>query len=195
MPILACPLIRIPLTLGAVRPQILLPPDWADWSADKLQAVLAHERTHAERGDCAMALLAEVNRCVYWFHPLAWWLRRRLAALAEAACDDAAIGSTGDRASYARHLLEVAETARAHRGRLIAGSVSMARRSNVETRITAILDFKRPLSQRLTWGTALVLVSVIVPLIALAAALRPSNGQAEESLTYQPTWRPDENGR
>ena len=182
VPVLACPLIRVPLTLGVLRPQILLPLDWIDWSAEKLQAVLAHERTHAERGDCAMALLAEVNRCVYWFHPLAWWLRRRLASLAEAACDDAAIGSTGDRASYARHLLEVAATARAHRGRLIAGSVSMARRSNVETRIAAILDFKRPLSQRLTRGTALVLVGSIVPLIALAAALRPSNGRVEESL-------------
>lgn len=177
VPILMCPLIRVPLTLGVVRPQILLPLDWTDWTAEKLQAVLAHERTHAERGDCALALLAEVNRCVYWFHPLAWWLRQRLASLAEAACDDAAIGSTGDRARYARHLLEVAATARAHRGRLVAGGVSMARRSNVETRITSILDFSRPLSQRLTWGTALVLVGVIVPLVALAAALRPSNGE------------------
>ncbi len=182
VPIAECPVIRVPLTLGVVRPQILLPPDWIDWSTEKLHAVLAHERTHAERGDCAMAFLAEVNRCLYWFHPLAWWLRRRLASLAEAACDDAAIGSIGDRASYARHLLEVAATARTHRGRLIAGSVSMARRSNVETRINAILDFTRPLSQRLTRGMAIVLVGVIVPLVALAAALRPSTGQVEESL-------------
>ena len=180
--LLECPLIRVPLTLGVIRPQILLPLDWSDWSAEKLQAVLAHEGTHAERGDCAMALLAEVNRCVYWFHPLAWWLRRRLAALAEAACDDAAIGSTGDRTTYARHLLEVAATARAHRGRLVALGVSMARRSNVETRITAILDFTRPLSQRLTWGATVVLLGTIIPMIALAAALRPSNGQSDHRL-------------
>lgn len=174
VPILTCPLIRVPLTLGVIRPRILLPPDWADWPVEKLQAVLIHERTHAERGDCALAFLAELNRCLYWFHPLAWWLRGRLASLAEAACDDAAIGATGDRAAYARHLLDVAATARAHRGRLIAGSVSMARCSSVESRINAILDFTRPLSRRLTRGTALMLVGTIAALIAFAAALRPA---------------------
>jgi protocatechuate 3,4-dioxygenase beta subunit/beta-lactamase regulating signal transducer with metallopeptidase domain len=186
VPILECPTIRVPFTLGVFHPRILLPPDWVDWSVEKLHVVLIHERTHAERGDCALALLAELNRCLYWFHPLAWWLRRRLASLAEAACDDAAIGTTGDRASYARHLLEVAATARAHRGRLVIGGVSMARCSSVETRIDSILDFRRPLSQRLTRGTALVLVAVIVPLIALAAALRPSTGPVEESLPVAP---------
>ncbi|HEY3964109.1 MAG TPA: carboxypeptidase regulatory-like domain-containing protein [Planctomycetaceae bacterium] len=182
VPILECPTIRVPFTLGVFHPRILLPPDWINWSVEKLHVVLIHERTHAERGDCALALLAELNRCLYWFHPLAWWLRRRLASLAEAACDDAAIGTTGDRASYARHLLEVAATARAHRGRLVIGGVSMARCSSVETRIDSILDFRRPLSQRLTRGTALVLVAVIVPLIALAAALRPSTGKEEAPL-------------
>jgi beta-lactamase regulating signal transducer with metallopeptidase domain/protocatechuate 3,4-dioxygenase beta subunit len=182
VPILECPTIRVPFTLGVFHPRILLPPDWVDWSVEKLHVVLIHERTHAERGDCALALLAELNRCLYWFHPLAWWLRRRLASLAEAACDDAAIGTTGDRASYARHLLEVAATARAHRGRLVIGGVSMARCSSVETRIDSILDSRRPLSQRLTRGTALVLVAVIVPLIALAAALRPSTGKEEAPL-------------
>ncbi len=177
--VLACPLIRVPITLGVFRPRILLPPDWIDWSAEKLHAVLVHERTHAERGDCALALLAEVNRCLYWFHPLAWWLRRWLASLAEAACDDAAIGSTGDRASYARHLLDVAATARAHRGRLVIGGVSMARCTSVESRIDAILDFTRPLSRRLTWLTTLALLAVIVPLVALTAALRPSTGSEE----------------
>jgi protocatechuate 3,4-dioxygenase beta subunit len=181
VPVSECPLIRVPLTLGILRPQILLPLDWTDWPVEKLRAVLAHERTHAERGDCALALLAEVNRCLYWFHPLAWWLQRQLASLAEAACDDAAIGSTGDRASYARHLLEVAATARAHRGRLVAGSVSMARRSTVEIRINSILDFTRPLSQRLTRGMALILLGTIVPLIALAAALRPDDGRKKST--------------
>ena len=103
--------------------------------------------TLTERGDCLLALLAEVNRCWYWFHPLSWWLRQHLSTLAEAACDDAAVDSTGDRARYARHLLEVAAVVSTHRGRVAALGVSMARRTHVETRINSILDFTRPLSR------------------------------------------------
>ena len=39
--------------------------------------------THVDRGDYFVNMLAEWNRCLYWFHPLATWLIRRLANLAE----------------------------------------------------------------------------------------------------------------
>lgn len=169
-----CPLIRVPVALGVIRPRILLPSDWNVWSAEKLQAVIAHEQTHIQRADGAVIFLAELNRCLYWFHPVSWWLRSQLGQLAETACDDAAIDCTGDRATYARHLLEVASAVSGRRSRLISVGISMARPSNVETRINAILDFTRPLSKRLTWTTTLLLFGVLVPLITLAAAVQPS---------------------
>jgi beta-lactamase regulating signal transducer with metallopeptidase domain len=49
--------------------------------------------------------MAGVNRALFWFHPLAWWTERRLAALAEQACDDAALAELGSRENYARALL------------------------------------------------------------------------------------------
>lgn len=169
-----CPLICVPVALGVIRPRILLPSAWNAWSAEKLQAVIAHEQTHIQRADGAVIFLAELNRCLYWFHPVAWWLRSQLGQLAETACDDAAIDCTGDRASYARHLLEVASAVSGRRSRLISVGISMARPSNVETRINAILDFTRPLSKRLTWTTTLLLFAALVPLITLAAAVQPS---------------------
>lgn len=88
--------IRVPLKLGCLRPRILSPPDWSTWSKEKLGSVVAHERAHIARGDFGVTLLGEMNRCLYWFHPLAWYLRRKVASLAEQACDDAVIESTGD---------------------------------------------------------------------------------------------------
>ena len=172
--LLECPMIRVPLTLGLFRPAVMLPLEWLEWSTDKLHAVLLHERTHVERGDTAISLLAEVNIAVNWFNPLSWWLRRHLSALAEEACDDAAIVRTGDRTTYARHLLEVAAALSGTRGRVLPASVSMARRSNVETRIDSILDFTRPLSERPTWATTLVILGLAMPVIGLAAAVRPA---------------------
>lgn len=169
-----CPFIRVPLAVGVFRPCVLLPAEWTMWSAGKLQAVMTHEKTHIQRGDGAVTFLAELNRCLYWFHPLAWWLRSKLDQLAETACDDAAIDCTGDRATYARHLLEVATVASNYRSRLISVGISMARPSHVETRINAILDLTRPLSKRLTWTSTLLLFVALAPFITLAAVAQLS---------------------
>ena len=168
-----CPRLKVPVTVGVLSPRIYLPAEWLEWTHEKLVTVLTHERTHIERRDCAVILLAELNRCIFWFHPLAWWLKFQLSALAEAACDDAVIGTTGDRTTYARHLLEVASVVARQRGRVSPMGLSMARCSNVETRIRSILDFTRPLSQKLTKVTSTALLLVIVPIVVVAASLQP----------------------
>lgn len=99
--------VRVPLTIGLVRVRVILPSNWREWPQPKLDAILAHELAHARRSDTWIALLASINICVFWFHPLSWWLRRRLAVLAEHAADDAALASS-DRKSYALLLLETA---------------------------------------------------------------------------------------
>ncbi|HEX7448410.1 MAG TPA: M56 family metallopeptidase [Pirellulales bacterium] len=166
--------ISVPLTTGIIRPQIVLPLDWTTWPEEKLRNVLIHEFTHIQRRDCLTALAAGVTATHYWFHPLAWWLRRKLAVLAEDCCDDAAIGAAGERTAYARHLLEFASVLCQRRSRLHYVGLSMARRSNVERRILSILDTDRPLSQRLPRAVSLLLVAAILPLIAVAAALQPA---------------------
>ncbi|MEO2014961.1 MAG: M56 family metallopeptidase [Fuerstiella sp.] len=166
--------VRVPVTVGLFRPCILLPTEWREWSSEKLRAVMTHESSHVERSDFSFAVLAELNRCLYWFHPLSWWLRIRLSDLAEEACDDAAIGLTGDPTGYARHLLEVAASLSPGEGRVCRPGLSMARKSNVEGRIHTILDLTRPLSDRLTWKATALIVAVMLPVIAMAAAIRPA---------------------
>ena len=100
--------ISVPMTIGQFQPTILLPIGWREWDSAKLQAVLAHEEAHIRRADWAIGMMASINCCVFWFHPLAWWLKRELALLAEYACDDSALAQMGDRRQYARALLEIA---------------------------------------------------------------------------------------
>jgi SurA N-terminal domain/BlaR1 peptidase M56 len=52
--------------------------------------------------------LALLNRAVFWFHPLAWWLERRLAALAEDTCDAAVLARGHDAQDYAEYLVDIA---------------------------------------------------------------------------------------
>jgi beta-lactamase regulating signal transducer with metallopeptidase domain len=132
--------ISAPMTIAN---KILLPISWSEWDAAKLEAVLAHEESHVRRRDWAIAVMARLNRCVFWFHPLAWWLERRLARLAEQACDDAALGVVQNREQYASALLEVARAIQVSKGRLLAVSniaAPMAKEANVEIRLNRILD-------------------------------------------------------
>ena len=55
-----------------------------------------------------IALAAAINKCVFWFHPLAWWLERRLAVLAEYVADDAGLEASINSQIYARTVLEIA---------------------------------------------------------------------------------------
>ena len=63
--------IAVPVTVGLLRPKVVLPSGWELWSEAKLRAVLAHEGAHVARRDPLVAGLASLNRCLFWFHPLA----------------------------------------------------------------------------------------------------------------------------
>src|SRR5688500_6381088 len=109
-----------PVTVGLGRPVVILPPDWMAWDEVDLQAVLAHEEEHARRRDPLVAMLTLTNRAVFWFHPLAWWLRRRIATLSEQACDAEVIGAGHDADRYASTLLRFARAVSSSGGRLAA---------------------------------------------------------------------------
>jgi TonB family protein len=161
--------ISVPLTAGW---SILLPLGWRDWDGAKMDAVLAHEIAHVRRSDWLIRLLAGVNRSLFWFHPLAWWMERRLTTLAEEACDEWSLQATGNRKRYAEVLLEMAEAVRMANGRLTAYAVAMARHSQVRRRIETVLDERRQISQEMTkarWATVLLCA---VPLVYGAAALQ-----------------------
>jgi uncharacterized protein (TIGR03435 family) len=97
-----------PVTVGLFRPRIILPESAGGWPQAQLDAVMTHEREHARRRDPLFQWLALFNRAAFWFHPLAWWIERRLAALAEEACDAAVIEGGCDPREYSMCLLEMA---------------------------------------------------------------------------------------
>lgn len=158
--------ISVPLTIGR---SVLLPDGWETWDRPKLEAVLAHERTHVRRSDWAIALMAGINRCLFWFHPLAWWLERRLAFLAEEACDDSAL-LVVESESYAQALLEMAAAVRTGQGRLVWEAMAMAKAAEVRKRIDLILDETRQIPRGLTRARWAALVALSLPLIWLVSS-------------------------
>jgi TonB family protein len=161
--------IASPATFGST---ILLPSSSAGWSESTLAAILSHERSHVRYWDCYVQWLARAHACVFWFNPLAWWLSRRLADLAETTSDDAVLNTMPDRTAYADLLLEIAR----HPAPTL---VTSAARSNISARIERIISDIPPALPPRRWVRGAAVASLI-PLFVLAAATAqspPSPGQ------------------
>jgi hypothetical protein len=161
----------VPGTVGGIRARILLPGAWRDWDASKLGAVLAHERAHIHRYDWLTHLASRLAICIFWFHPLAWWIDRELVRLAEEACDDVAVSETKDKEDYAAALVDIARTAAASGGVLNWAVISMATDSNVTRRVNRIL--KRAFHVPKPFGRSAWMALFVsgVPVIYLSAAV------------------------
>ncbi|TXF90794.1 hypothetical protein FUA23_04975 [Neolewinella aurantiaca] len=62
--------------------------------------ILTHERVHARQLHSVDIMLAEVFLCLFWFHPVAWWLRTKMRANLEYLVDKAVVKQGADRRNY-----------------------------------------------------------------------------------------------
>ena len=173
-----------PMTIGWLRPVTVLPVQWDRWPDGQLQVVLAHEREHARRRDPLIQWFALANRAVFWFHPLAWWLERKLAALAEDACDSAVLRRGHDPVDYAECLLAMARSVTSAGGRLNLVGAAMPGGS-LPARLRRILEATPdvPLSRRRLGllVTVLVMSSALVTATRLTPSPVPARVSASQS--------------
>ena len=153
--------IASPVTVGSA---VLLPADYAEWDAEKLRIVLAHEQSHIRQGDFYLQLLASLYASLFWFSPLGWWLKSKLRNLGEAIGDHAALNQAASPASYAQLLLEFAALPRP----TLIG-VNMARPSTISQRIERLLN-DSTFRQAFATGKSRALVAVLIVPVAIFAA-------------------------
>jgi bla regulator protein blaR1 len=156
-----------PVTLGWIDPKVILPPDAPQWPQARLDAVLAHEREHARRRDPLWQLIALVNRALFWFHPLAWWLERRLSGLAEEACDAAVLARGFDARNYSECLLDLARSVQRSGARIGALSATMPG-IGLEYRIRTMLS--GAIAQRVSRVRMVCAVGLCLSAIAIFSA-------------------------
>ena len=99
--------VRGPCVVGVLRPVVVLPSFMLDRRVELEHAVL-HELAHVKRRDPLVNALCLGLHLVYWFHPMVWFARRRLATLREVACDARAVSASGTQDGYRTTLLRLA---------------------------------------------------------------------------------------
>ena len=130
-----------------------------------------------------MQIVARTVAAVYWFHPLVWSAWRRLCLEAERSCDDAVVISE-ERTDYAEQLVTLAQRMSATPAQPMLG---MANRSDLSTRVTAVLDDRLHRGRAgfaLAAGTvaaAALVVLTVAPVRAIAKAER-AGGRDERDI-------------
>jgi TonB family protein len=165
----------MPMTFGLLRPAVFMPPEAAAWSEERRRMVLLHELAHVRRGDAATHLLARTALSLNWWNPLAWSAWRGFLKERERSTDDLVLNAGARASDYAGLLLEVARTMQSAPATAWA-AVAMARRSQLEGRLLAILDsgVKRRAPGRMAALAATLLAIAAVALFAAMQAQTPA---------------------
>ncbi len=176
--------VAAPVNFNADGVWILLPDDWPNWGEAKLRAFLAHEMAHVRRDDSAHLQFASLVTCLFWFHPLSWFLRRQLAALAEEAGDEAVVGSEASPERYANFLIDFAHDVRDRRGRLVPGAAAFVRGGSLERRIRRVFANSQSAqhAHRLLYYVALLL---FLPPLYLVASTQIGGPQRDDQVVHQ----------
>jgi len=99
-----------PAVIGWFRPVVLLPVRaLTGLTEDQIEAVIAHELAHIRRFDAFVNLFQVVVESLLFFHPVVWWLNKRVRIERENCCDDVAVAACGNHLGYARALTTMEE--------------------------------------------------------------------------------------
>lgn len=138
------PRVISPVVVGVLAPRVMVPSSWPRWGAGVREMVLLHERAHVTRRDPLVACLARVNRAVFWFHPVAWWMERHLKTVSEKACDEVVVRAVREPRLYAAMLVEMARRLQRDGRRVAWQGIGIVDSRRFEDRVDRVLAGPSP---------------------------------------------------
>ena len=133
-----CDKIETAFILGFIKPQIYIP---MGMDRQSRRNILAHERTHLDKGDHWIKMIGFLALALHWFNPLVWIAYILLCKDIEMACDERVIRfmELEERKAYSSALLRCSSQ-HAH----FAASPVAFGEVSVKQRILSILHYKKP---------------------------------------------------
>jgi probable HAF family extracellular repeat protein len=172
-----------PSVFGIFRPVLLLPERITEeLNSSQIESILLHESAHVSRHDNLWAALHMVVESLFWFHPMVWWIGKRMAEQRERACDEEVLRGFAEPEVYAEAILNVCKLHLKTPMACMAGVAS----SNLRERVEGIMNHRQP--QNLNIGRKLMLfgaalVALCGPILVGMTEARQT-GQREESFVY-----------
>ncbi len=167
-----------PGVVGILRPVLLVPEGLVDrLTPTQLDAILAHERAHVRAHDNLLAMVHMAVEAIFWFHPLVWWIERRLIDERERACDEAVVRAGKQSADYAEGILAVCRWSQESPVMCVAGVTGSDLRTRIETILANRLGRRLRMTGRVLLAAAALIVlggPIGIGLLAAAAEEQPA---------------------
>ena len=136
---------RMPYTIGARRPLIVLPSPFCAASEEHLLSALGHEMAHVARRDYLTNLLCELALLPISFHPLSFVIKKQIDRARELACDELVSKRLLPPKLYARSLVWAADVSSHERSQALLLSMFDAR--SLEERVMRLTSNRKMLSR------------------------------------------------
>lgn len=160
--------------LGLFQPMILLPGSvLAGMTPQQLEAVLAHELAHIRRHDYLLNLLQTAVETFLFFHPVVWWMSRRIRIERENCCDDLALTVANDRLLYAQSLTRLEELRQETIAARTAALTLAASGGSLQGRIRRVLGVPRKRSPSRMHVVGVSGLSGVLTIVAALLMLMP----------------------
>jgi len=154
---------RVPATIGALRPLIILPDAFCVADDAKMLSVIGHEMAHVKRRDFLSNLICELVALPISFHPLTYLIKRQIDRARELACDELVTTHVLAPNLYARSLLWAAGVTRDYSSDAFVLSIFDCQ--ILEERIVRVMRSNR----RLGAGPARVLLFAALAVLCVSA--------------------------
>jgi hypothetical protein len=179
---MSSPSLAEPGVFGVFRPVMLLPEGIFDrLTPAQLEGVIAHELCHVRHRDNLVAAIHMFVETLFWFHPLVWWIGKRMVAERELACDEEVLLLGSDPRVYAEGILNVCRLYMESPLACVSGVTG----SNLKQRIEAIMSNR--IAVRLNFakraGLAVAGVSVFAaPIVVGMLDAAPVRAQSPQTI-------------
>jgi len=179
-----------PVTVGVLRPAILLPSRLMPALEEhELSAIFAHEYAHIRRRDFLTHILCEVLSLPVAWHPGIRYLMSKISQARELACDEYAAVQLGKRRLYARTLLRLASLC-LHDPNANAVGLGIFDGDNLEVRIMRLTEKRSPITRAGLAGLVLAISMIFGSgaLLAHAMSLQADAGSSNATPAFAGTW-------
>ena len=177
-----------PGVVGLLRPVLLFPEGLVGrLTPAQLDAILAHECAHVRAHDNLLAVVHMAVEAIFWFHPLVWWIERRMIDERERACDEAVIRAGKRPADYAEGILAVCRWSLESPVMCVSGVTGSDLRARIETILANRLGHPLHMTGRVLFaGAALIVLGGPIGIGLLHAAPKEHAAAKEQPAAQEP---------
>ena len=177
-----------PGIFGVLNPTLLLPNGIIDHlNPAQLQAVIDHELCHVRRRDNLTAAMHMAVEAIFWFHPLVWWIGKKLIEERERACDEEVLRLSTQPQVYAEGILNVCKFYLESPVACMSGVTGADLKKRIEEIMTHRVSRNLNLTKKLvlaTAGIAVIATPVLIGILNMPEVRAQTQPSGSKPLTF-----------